>query len=1133
MSVGPFVFTPLNHSLRRAKPTRLRMEPLEDRLTPTAALWEGYAMGPQHTALSSVASQPLNAIRWQTPVDLQPQYSGGGSLLIHYGSPSITAANTVIVPVKTGASGGFAVNAFNGSTGAVLWSNTTSYQLPPSAGWTSSYGAVLTPTGRYYFAGNGGTVNYTDDPDGTGAVAGQFALEGLANYSSNPAAYNSTVFISTPLTSDAAGNIYFGFQVTGSNPLGLKSGLARIAPDGTAITTSAQTLLGNATAGDRVVYNCAPALSLDGSTVYVAANSGSSGFTAPGSLVAVDSTTLAVQHRIALTDPSGSASWVPDNGTASPTVGPDGDVYFGVLENPFPSNHDRGWLLHFSSDLTTTKTMGAFGWDDTASIVPATMVPTYSGPSSYLVMTKYNNYANYGDGVNKIAILDPNTTMVDPITGRTVMNEVLTHAGVTPDADFIATHPNAVREWCINTAVVDPATKSVLVNNEDGRFYRWDLTTNSFTESITLTAGIGEAYTPTLIGADGAVYAINNAILFAVGDFQPSSTALVETPNPITISNTITLTATVTGPFWTPTGNVQFFDGLTPIGTVTLDPGGVASLDNSSLSAGTHHITAHYSGDEHFAPSTSLVVDQVVTKVATSTDLVSSASPILSGQTIVLTATVNWTQVNSLPAPSGIVYFYDGATLLGAGSISNNQAVLTVSNLPAGLHNLTAQYKSDPYYEVSTSPTVVQQVNGLPTLGGVPSLAQVNEEQPLTFTATVTNGVTPSFTLIGAPAAATIDSMTGAFTWTPTEVDGPGTFAFTVRLTDGATTDDRSITVQVGEVNLAPVLAGVPANVTAVPGSPIAFTASATDADKIYGLSNALTFSLVGAPANASIDPDTGAFLWTPNENNPLSTYTFKVRVADDGVPSLHDTNTIVVTLKAADIVNGNLLVGGTGGNDTITVNPTKDGTQVVVKLGKATLGTFTVATGKRIVVHGLGGNDKITVNAKLTTGVDLYGEAGNDSLTGGAVDDRLFGGSDNDKLVGGKGNDLLVGGDGNDTLSDAAGLNVLIGGTGVDKLTGGTNDDLLIGGNTNFDTDLTGLTNIMTEWTSTVIPYAQKITDLTAGVNGTKLTSSTVHDDDVMDTVYGKKGADWFLASPSDLVKDLDVKLNEVNTPV
>ena len=96
-------------------------------------------------------------------------------------------------------------------------------------------------------------------------------------------------------------------------------------------------------------------------------------------------------------------------------------------------------------------------------------------------MTKYNNYAGIGsgDGVNRIAILDPNDQMTDPISGATVMREVLTVAGVTPDADYAWSFPNAVREWCINNAAVDPISKSILANSEDGKLYRWDLTTNT------------------------------------------------------------------------------------------------------------------------------------------------------------------------------------------------------------------------------------------------------------------------------------------------------------------------------------------------------------------------------------------------------------------------------------------------------------------------------------------------------------------------------------------------------------------------------------------------------------------------------------------------------------------------------
>jgi hypothetical protein len=198
-------------------------------------------------------------------------------------------------------------------------------------------------------------------------------------------------------------------------------------------------------------------------------------------------------------------------------VGPDGDVYYGVLESNAPAHNFRGWLLHYSADLGVTKLAGSFGWDQTVSVAPTSMVPQYTGPASYLLVSKYNNYAGVGtgDGRNRMAILDPSTAQPDAFSTIPVMREVLTILGPTPRPT--SSFPGAVREWCVNTTAVDPASSSVLVNSEDGRLYRWHLPSNSLTQNVRFNNGYAESYTPTAIGPDGKVYAINNATLFAVG----------------------------------------------------------------------------------------------------------------------------------------------------------------------------------------------------------------------------------------------------------------------------------------------------------------------------------------------------------------------------------------------------------------------------------------------------------------------------------------------------------------------------------------------------------------------------------------------------------------------------------------
>ena len=473
--------------------------------------WPTHSHDEQHSGISSVASQPFGSIHWRTRVDLTVS---NGEILIHYGSPLVTAANTVIVPVKTGADS-FRVDAHDGATGDLIWTQRTSYRAP-----FASFLPGLGPTlfGNFLAIPDiAGGVIVRQNPNSAAGSIKRLFFYGQQNFQANPTAYEQNVMINTPLTTDAHGNLFFGFLAVGQTPINLRSGIARIDSTGTATWVSVASLSGDPLITE-VSMSCAPALSQDGTLLYVAVSSGDFGF---GYLLALDSHTLALVNKVRLTDPaSGLDASMSDESSATPTVGPDGDVYYGVLENPFPDHNDRGWMLHFNRDLSQQKIPGSFGWDDTASIVDASLVSSYHGTSKYLLMTKYNNYAgiNTGDGHNRVAILDPNASENDPvIPSAKVMQEVITRLGVTPDPNF-PNFPGAVREWCINTAAVDPFTKSVIVNSEDGKLYRWNLTDNTLSEVIKLSGGIGEAYTPTVIGADGTVYAINDAVLDAIGN---------------------------------------------------------------------------------------------------------------------------------------------------------------------------------------------------------------------------------------------------------------------------------------------------------------------------------------------------------------------------------------------------------------------------------------------------------------------------------------------------------------------------------------------------------------------------------------------------------------------------------------
>ena len=191
-------------------------------------------------------------------------------------------------------------------------------------------------------------------------------------------------------------------------------------------------------------------------------------------------------------------------------------MFYGVLGNPLVKHDVRGWLLHFDPELTKAETPGSFGWDQSVSVVPVGSVPSYQGNSSYLLVSKYNNYAAGPTATaatsSPCSTHTPRRRTSTPGSGscarcRTVLSP--RHPPHTPAGERF--------EWCVNSVAVDPATGSAMANNEDGHLYRWDLDTGKLVEQIRLNSPHGQAYTMTVVGPDGTTYAIENAILYAVG----------------------------------------------------------------------------------------------------------------------------------------------------------------------------------------------------------------------------------------------------------------------------------------------------------------------------------------------------------------------------------------------------------------------------------------------------------------------------------------------------------------------------------------------------------------------------------------------------------------------------------------
>jgi uncharacterized repeat protein (TIGR03803 family) len=192
----------------------------------------------------------------------------------------------------------------------------------------------------------------------------------------------------------------------------------------------------------------------------------------------------------------------------------------------------------------------------------------------------------------------------------------------------------------------------------------------------------------------------------------PSTTALTATPTSLSVGQSATLKATVTGSAGTPTGNVVFSADGETLATVPLNSSGVASLTASTngIAPATYPVIATYSGSTTYNGSASSKTDVTLTPAPTATTLTASPTSVTPPASVTLTATVKRSATGATGTPTGSVTFYaDGGTALGTVKLNaSGVASVTASSngYPANTYAITAKYTGDSSDIASTSTAV-------------------------------------------------------------------------------------------------------------------------------------------------------------------------------------------------------------------------------------------------------------------------------------------------------------------------------------------------------------------------------------------------------------------------------------------
>jgi len=265
-------------------------------------------------------------------------------------------------------------------------------------------------------------------------------------------------------------------------------------------------------------------------------------------------------------------------------------------------------------------------------------------------------------------------------------------------------------------------------------------------------------------GGDGLNFAPSNSGIFnqTVGDDTTKTT--VSSSGSSVYGQTVTFTATVVASLpgsGLPTGTVTFAVDGTQQSPAAFLSGGVATFTDSALAVGTRSITALYSGNGSFFPSSNATpLSQVVSQAATNTQVTVSPNPAGSSTPVTFTATITAVGPGAGTPTGTVTFLVDGNSINPPATVNAGLATYVDSALTVGLHQIAANYSGDTNFSNSNgtaSPALA--VGKAASTTTVTTSGGSTYGQAVTFTATVgpfapasgTPTGTVTFSVDGAP----------------------------------------------------------------------------------------------------------------------------------------------------------------------------------------------------------------------------------------------------------------------------------------------------------------------------------------------------------------------------------------------